>query len=285
VKVAFIGLGAMGYPMAGRLAGSFDTQVWNRNTEVAERHSAEFGSTVVAFEQVAAADVILSCVTTSGVVREIVDRIAPALRPGTIWVDCTSGELALSREIAAGLAGSGVDYLDAPVSGMVHGARSGTLSILVGGPTEVLARVRPVLDVLGSAVIHVGPVGCGHLAKAANNSLLATSMWAAAEALGIMQAHGITTEVALDAINASSGRSNVTEHFLPESVLPDIARSPFELGTMTKDITNLVRAARGDRAVPLLSGVEALFAQLTADLGWASAAKETYRAIQLGAPA
>jgi 3-hydroxyisobutyrate dehydrogenase len=301
VKVGFIGLGTMGYPMAGRLAAVFDTSVWNRTAGVAQRHAAEFASTAVALDEVVAVDVIVSCLTVSGVVRDVVDSVLPRLRAGTVWVDCTSGELALSREIADALAARGVSYLDAPVSGMVHGARSGTLSILIGGDAVVLDQVRPVLDVLGSNVIHVGAVGCGHLAKAANNSLLSTAMWAAAEALATLERYGIAPETALAAINVSSGRSYVSQHFLPECVLDDAPRSPFELGTTTKDITNLVRAAGGDvatgraaatdessttaRSIPLLFMVERLFSHLTGELGPQTDAVETYHAIQGGAPA
>jgi 3-hydroxyisobutyrate dehydrogenase len=301
VRVGFIGLGAMGYPMAGRLAAVFETSVWNRTTDVSQRHAAEFASGAAALEDVVDVDVIVSCLSVSGVVRDVVDSVLPALKAGTIWVDCTSGEYALSREIADVLATRGVSYLDAPVSGMVHGARSGTLSILVGGDAAVLEQVQPVLDVLGSNVIHVGPIGCGHLTKAANNSLLSTAMWAAAEALAVLERHGIAPETALAAINVSSGRSYVSQQFLPECVLSDAPRSPFELGTTAKDVTNLVHAAgragpdgapatstegsTTDRSIPLLVMVERLFSHLTGELGPHTDAVKTYHAIQHGAPA
>jgi 3-hydroxyisobutyrate dehydrogenase len=267
--VGWIGLGAMGYPMAGRATSRFRTLVWNRTGSVAERHADEYGSVSVSLEQAVAADVVLSCLSDTAAVARIVDATASALVPGTIWVDCTSGAPAASREVAQRLAGLGVDYLDAPVSGMVRGARAGTLTMLIGGDPAVLARVQTVLRTMAEKIVHVGPVGTGHLAKAANNSLFAISFWAAAEALGGLAAAGVPVPAALEAINASSGRSYLTERFLAECVLTEPPAPGYRLGQSTIDIGLLIDAlaTSGAGRPRLLAAVHSWYAEVAARVG------------------
>jgi len=133
-KVAFIGLGAMGYPMAGHLARRFPTLVWNRTFEKALRHQEEFGSEAVPLERVAEARVIFTCLPTTREVYEVAEALYPYLREGTYWVDATSGEPEASRRLAERLREKGVTYLDAPVSGGTSGAEAGTLTVMLGGP-------------------------------------------------------------------------------------------------------------------------------------------------------
>jgi len=141
-KVAFLGLGAMGYPMAAHLARRFPTLVWNRTFEKALRHQAEFGSEAVPLERVAEAGVIFTCLPTTLEVAQVAERLLPHLRPGTYWVDATSGDPGESRRLAEQLQERGVVYLDAPVSGGTAGAEAGTLTVMLGGPEEAVERVR-----------------------------------------------------------------------------------------------------------------------------------------------
>ena len=142
-----------------------------------------------------------------------------AIAGGATLVDCTSGDPATSRRIAARLAEHGVDFLDAPVSGGVSGAEKGTLTVMVGGDAAVLERVRPVLEAFGKKIVHCGDVGAGDAVKAVNNALLAVHIWSTAEGLAALAKAGVEAEVALDVINASSGRSNASMNLFPERVL------------------------------------------------------------------
>lgn len=237
MRSAWIGLGAMGRPMAAHLAAAGPTIVWNRTGEVAERHAADHGSTAAAeLPQVAAADVVFSCLPTTAEVVDVADRLRDTLRPDTVWVDCTSGEPAASRGLAEGLAERGVTYLDAPVSGGTNGAGAGTLTVMVGGPEEAVERVRPLLDAFASRVVHVGPVGAGHAVKAVNNTLLAVDLWAAGEGLLALVRQGVPAGTALEVINGSSGRSNATENLIPQRVVTREFPVTFALGLLAKDV-------------------------------------------------
>ena len=251
-KVAFIGLGAMGYPMAGHLARRFPTLVWNRTFEKALRHQEEFGSEAVPLERVAEARVIFTCLPTTREVYEVAEALYPYLREGTYWVDATSGEPEASRRLAERLREKGVTYLDAPVSGGTSGAEAGTLTVMLGGPEEAVERVRPFLA-YAKKVVHVGPVGAGHAVKAINNALLAVNLWAAGEGLLALVKQGVSAEKALEVINASSGRSNATENLIPQRVLTRAFPKTFALGLLVKDLGIAMGVLDGEKAPsPLL---------------------------------
>ena len=236
-KVAFLGLGAMGYPMACNLQrAGFPTLVWNRTEAKAAANAAACGTSAVNLEEAAAAEFIFSCLPTSAEVAALVERLREHLRPGTVWVDCTSGDPEASRRIAAELAGKNVAFLDAPVSGGTSGAEEGTLTVMVGGPAEAFEQVRPALAAVGRKVVHVGPVGAGHALKAINNTLLAANLWAAGEGLAALVKQGVDPNVALAVINASSGRSNATENLIPERVVTRAWPNTFKLGLLAKDV-------------------------------------------------
>ncbi|ADR37226.1 6-phosphogluconate dehydrogenase NAD-binding protein [Oceanithermus profundus DSM 14977] len=236
-KVAFLGLGAMGYPMACNLQrAGFPTLVWNRTAKKAEEHASACGTTAASLEAAAMADVIFSCLPTSAEVAELVARMRPHLHSGSVWVDCTSGDPEASRRIARDLSELGVAFLDAPVSGGTTGAEEGTLTVMVGGSEETFERVRPVLEAVGRKIVHVGPVGAGHALKAVNNTLLAVNLWAAGEGLAALVKQGVDPRVALAVINASSGRSNATENLIPERVVTRAWPNTFKLGLLTKDV-------------------------------------------------
>ncbi len=236
-KVAFLGLGAMGYPMACNLQrAGFPTLVWNRTKATAAANAAACGTSAVDLEEAAAAEIIFSCLPTSAEVAALVEQLSEHLRPGTVWVDCTSGDPEASRRIAAELAGKNVAFLDAPVSGGTSGAEEGALTVMVGGAAEAFERVRQALAAVGRKVVHVGPVGAGHALKAINNTLLAVNLWAAGEGLAALVKQGVDPNVALAVINASSGRSNATENLIPERVVTRAWPHTFKLGLLAKDV-------------------------------------------------
>ncbi|HYR28062.1 MAG TPA: NAD(P)-dependent oxidoreductase, partial [Thermoanaerobaculia bacterium] len=172
MKIAFIGLGAMGFPMARHLAKEHDVLVWNRTREKAEKHAAEEGSRLANdLAECATAEVIVTILPTSKEVDEIVDRLLPHVQPGTLWIDATSGDPNVSRLTAQRLAEKGVEFVDAPVTGAVVGATNATLTIMIGGSAEAFARAKEILRLNGKTLIHVGPVGSGHAIKVLTNSI------------------------------------------------------------------------------------------------------------------
>jgi 3-hydroxyisobutyrate dehydrogenase len=261
---AFLGLGAMGWPMAARLARHAAgtggrALVWNRTRAKADAHAREFGSGAVELGDVIAADVIFSCLPTSAEVDGVLDRLDGTLRPGTVWVDCTSGQPDAARRQAARLAGQAVAFLDAPVSGGPGGAEAGTLSVMVGGDADVLERVRGDLAFAGK-VVHLGGAGAGFAVKAINNTLMAANLWAAGEGLAALARSGVDLHAALSVINASSGRSYASEALIPQRVLTREFPLTFQLGLLAKDTgvaADVVRGVKG--SAPVLMQIEALY--------------------------
>jgi len=265
LRVAFLGLGAIGAPMARHLANDrFDLAVWNRTGEKALAFAGSGRARVAATPAEAAdgAEVVVTCLPTSREVVEVLDGgrgLLAGLAPGSVMVDCTSGDPPTSRRTAARLAERNVAFVDAPVSGGVSGAEKGTLTVMCGGDTAAIARARPVLEAFGSRIVHCGGVGAGHAVKAVNNALLAVHLWSAAEGLAALARAGVDPSVALDVINSSSGRSNASENLFPERVLTRAFPRTFRLALLDKDVGIAVDFARDVNApAPLL--------QLTAEL-------------------
>jgi 3-hydroxyisobutyrate dehydrogenase len=267
--IGFVGLGAMGRPMAAHLAGVAPTLVWNRTAAVAVAHAGEHGSRAVDdLTDLAGCEVIATCLPTTAEVVDVAAVLAPVLDAGTVWIDHTSGDPAASRELAADLAGRGIAYLDAPVSGGTDGAEAGRLTIMVGGTAEVLEDVRWALEAVGERIVHVGPLGAGHATKAVNNALLATSLRAAAEGLVALTLAGVPASKALEVINASSGASFASQRLLPERVVTREFTPTFVLPLLAKDV-RLAGQVLTDAEVdaPVLRLVEELTDAAAADLG------------------
>jgi 3-hydroxyisobutyrate dehydrogenase len=264
--VAFLGLGAIGRPMAARLAAApgISLVVWNRTTERARTFAAETGARYAATPAEAArgADVVITCFPVSADVDAVLDGaegVLAGLPRGALFVDCTSGDPATSRRIAARLAEHDVGFLDAPVSGGTIGAEQGTLTVMVGGDAALLERARPVLETFGRKIVHCGDVGTGDALKAVNNALLAIHVWSTAEGLAALAKAGVSADIALDVINASSGRSNASMNLFPDRVLTRAFPRTFRLALLDKDVRIAAGVAREHNVpAPLL--------QLTADL-------------------
>lgn len=239
MKVAFLGLGAIGAPMAAHLTDErFDLTVWNRTGEKARAFAEEHG--VYAEEKIAdavrEADVIITCLPSSREVHSILDSIISGIQRGALMIDCTSGDPATSRKIASKLAEKGVGFVDAPVSGGVKGAVAGTLTVMCGGDEKDVERARPVLQAFGKKIIRCGDVGAGDAVKAMNQALLAIHIWSAGEALAALAKLGVSAEVALDVINGSSGRSNSSENLFPERVIGRKYPRTFKIALLDKDV-------------------------------------------------
>jgi 3-hydroxyisobutyrate dehydrogenase len=210
LAVGFIGLGAMGRGMtrnlhrAGMLRG-----VWNRTAARAAELAAELGCLAVAgpAQLAAQCDVMVLCVSADADVLEVVDAIAPALRAGSIVVDCSTVSAGTAREAERRLAAHRVDFLDAPVSGGVEGARDATLAIMVGGDAQAFERAKPVLAAMGRAVTHFGPSGAGQAAKATNQIMCAGIIQAVGEAMAFAKAEGLPLGALIETLGKGAGSS------------------------------------------------------------------------------
>jgi 3-hydroxyisobutyrate dehydrogenase len=263
LSVAFLGLGAIGRPIAKRIAAAtFPLTVWNRTADRAAAFAREHGARHAknAAEAVAGADVVITCLSTSLDVEQVLEAgLLQGIKSGATLLDCTSGDPATSRRIAERLSPKKVGFIDAPVSGGVRGAEEGTLTVMCGGDADDLARVRPVIEAFGKKIVHCGPVGAGDAVKAMNQALLALTIWGTGEALVALSKSGVSARVALEVINASSGRSNASMNLFPERVLTRAFPRTFRLALLDKDARIAAQIARDER-------VPAPLTQLAADL-------------------
>lgn len=235
--VGFVGLGKMGAPMARRLLDAgydivgVDPVVSARNDLIAA------GGRVVSSAAEISADVVILMLPDSDVVERVLFEggLVDVLARGAIVVDMSSSAPLRTRQVADTLRSRGLRMVDAPVSGGVRGAQSGTLTIMVGGDAADVAEVTSIIDRLG-ATRHVGGIGAGHALKALNNLLSATHLWATSEALLVGERFGLDPAVMLDAINTSSGRSGSTEKKWPDFVLSGRFDSGFTAALMAKDV-------------------------------------------------
>lgn len=251
--IGFVGLGKMGFPMAGRLAAAgFALKVYDREHRLIEQFTAEhqaIGSRS-AGEAAQGSDVIITMLPDSKAVQAAVlglgesDGMATFLTPGSILVDMSSSAPLATRELGKWLSSKGVQMLDAPVSGGVSKARDGTLAIMVGGDPEVLERCRPVLAAIGGRILHGGPLGSGHAVKALNNMLSAAGFIAAAEVLLVGRRFGLDPKIMNDIFNASTGRNNSTENKIEKYVLSRSFSSGFSMDLMLKDLDTAINLAR-----------------------------------------
>ena len=213
MRVAFIGLGVMGYPMAGYLArAGHDTVVYNRTTATAERWVAEFGGASAPTPRQAAegADIVFSCVGNDDDVREVLlgeNGVLAGIGDGGIVVDHTTASATIAREIFEKAAGNGVGFLDAPVSGGQAGAENGQLTVMVGGDPDVFDRARPVIDCYAKAITLIGPVGSGQLAKMVNQICIAGVVQGLSEGLHFAQRAGLDPAVVIESISKGAAQS------------------------------------------------------------------------------
>lgn len=217
-KIAFLGLGVMGAPMAGHLARKgFAVTVWNRTTARAaalqNRLRQEGLSITVASSAAEAAkgqDVVLTCVGNDQDLAEVVLGEAGALaamQPGALFVDHTTVSPAIARRIADTAARAGVLSLDAPVSGGQAGAENGKLAIMCGGSAQAMDRARPVLDAYAARIVHVGDAGAGQATKAVNQICIAGTLAGLSEAVRFAQGAGLAMDKVLEAISGGAAQS------------------------------------------------------------------------------
>jgi 3-hydroxyisobutyrate dehydrogenase len=221
MRVGFIGLGAMGSHMArnlhraGMLAG-----VWNRSAEKARSLAAELNTSAPdsPAELAASADALVLCVSADQDVLDVVNALAPGIKPGTLVMDCSTVGSETARKGAQILAARQALFLDCPVSGGTEGARDATLAIMVGGTEEAFDRARPVLAALGKTITHFGPTGSGQAAKATNQIMCAGIIEAVSEAMAFAKAQGLPLDRVVDTLGKGAGSSWYFVHRAPNMV-------------------------------------------------------------------
>ena len=241
MKCAFIGLGVMGYPMAGYLQkAGHEVTVYNRTAAKAEAWVAEYGGQSAATPAAAAAnaEVAFCCVGNDDDVRAVTvetDGILDGLASGSLLVDHTTASATVAREVAEAAAAKGVDFLDAPLSGGQAGAESGQLTIMVGGDPDVYERALPLLDCYAKACTRIGPVGDGQRAKMVNQVCIAGVVQGLSEALHLAKRGGLDIAAVIGAISKGAAQSWQMENRW-ETMVNDEFEFGFAVEWMRKDL-------------------------------------------------
>ncbi|QEY32816.1 NAD(P)-dependent oxidoreductase [Synechococcus sp. RSCCF101] len=260
----FIGLGALGAPMAQRwLQAGVSLWVHNRSRE-RERPLAVAGARRAAnpAELAAGCRLVGLCLSDDAAVETVLQQARPALQTGSLVIDFSTIAPATSRRMAASLEPLGVHYIDAPVTGGTEGAAAGTLSVLVGGRAEDLERARPLLEIVGGRISHLGPVGAGQEAKAVNQVLVAGSYAAVAEAMALGERLGLPMEQVIAALSSGAAGSWALDH-RAKGMLARRFPLGFRLTLHHKDL-GIALAAAGDLPLPVTRLVARLEAELIA---------------------
>ncbi|MDP5218003.1 NAD(P)-dependent oxidoreductase [Ruegeria sp. 2205SS24-7] len=269
LKVAVLGTGLMGFPMARNLcSGGFDIAVWNRSADKAAP-LAGFGARVAATaaDAVAGAHVVISMLSDGAAVLDLAGQedLRAALGQGATWIDMSSTKPQEARALATSLQQIGVQVLDAPVSGGTRGAEQASLAIMVGGAPEVLEHARPVLQALGRPV-HVGPTGSGQLAKLANQTIVAITIGAVAEATLLLEAGGADVAAVRDALKGGFADSTILQQHGARMSARDFAPGgPSHL--QVKDLDNALAEAEGlSLVLPTASAIRDRFQRYVSGL-------------------
>ncbi|WP_158743807.1 NAD(P)-dependent oxidoreductase [Acidisphaera sp. L21] len=266
-RIAFVGIGNMGWPMAANLVkAGFDVAVCDAVPDRAAKFQDEIGGTACADAAAAAknADAIVTILPTSKHVAAVVAAIKPNLSPGALVIEMSSGVPGITRTLATELEAAGAAMIDCPVSGGVPRARTGELAILAGGDSALIDRADPVLKAMGNSVHRCGGIGNAQAMKALNNLVSAGGFLIGIEALLIGQRFGLDPAMMVDVLNASTGMTNSSQKKFKQFVLSRRFDSGFGLDLMVKDLGIALEVGR-DTATPTP------FAALCKEL-WASAA-------------
>jgi 3-hydroxyisobutyrate dehydrogenase len=264
-RIGFIGIGVMGFPMARNLLrAGFSVRAFNRTRSKAEA-LREHGAEVVDSPAAAAdgAEAVITCVGDSPDVRHVLlgtGGVCETLEPGTLAIDMSTISPAMTREVAAAVEARGGVYLDAPVSGGLIGAETGTLAIMCGGSDEAFRRAQPLLEAMGKTIVHCGPVGFGQLTKLCNQILCGLNLLGVCEALVLAEKVGLDLSKLLQATTAGAAGSWALAHLGEKMRNRDFAPA-FMIDLQQKDLRLVLeQAAAGNLALPGTSLVSQLLA-------------------------
>jgi len=268
MRTAFIGLGVMGYPMAGHLAKSgHDVTVYNRTTAKAEAWCQEFGGQSAATPAEAArdAEIVFSCVGNDDDVREVLlgdDGVLAGITSGSMIVDHTTASATVAREVATIAADKAVGFLDAPVSGGQAGAENGQLTVMVGGTADDFERAAPVIDCCAKAITHIGSVGAGQLAKMVNQICIAGVVQGLAEGLHFAKKAGLDPAVVIESISKGAAQSWQMENRW-QTMVNDEFEFGFAVDWMRKDLAiALDEASQNGANLELTRLVDQFYAEI-----------------------
>ena len=242
-NILFIGLGNLGSALSIKIAEANNQLIiYDLNLQVRDEIEKKHPNlnAVDIPEGFTEADVVMTCLPNSKDVQSVVDlaiRNSKNLEKIRYWIDTTSGSPKLSRQIAAQLQEYQVDYLDCAVSGGPKGAKSGSLTAMIGGNEEAFHAVKKLIQSFAKNLVYLGLVGSGHAVKAVNNTLLAANILCVAEAMITLKSFDVPLEKALSAINTSSGRSWVSQQRFPDHVLSRTFDYGFSFGLHCKDVS------------------------------------------------
>lgn len=267
-KVAFLGLGVMGYPMAGHLArAGHQVTVYNRNAAKAAQWIAQYGGRSAPTAAAAAADaeLVMMCVGNDNDVRTVAcgpEGALAGIRPGAILVDHTTASARVAREVEAAATAKSVGFLDAPVSGGQAGAENGKLTIMVGGTPEIFARAEDVLAHYARAVTLMGPCGSGQLTKMVNQICIAGMVQALSEGINFAERAGLDVERVLDVISKGAAQSWHMEN-RGKTMAADQFEFGFAVDWMRKDLDICLAESRANGAVlPVTALVDQFYARV-----------------------
>jgi 3-hydroxyisobutyrate dehydrogenase len=268
MKVAFLGLGVMGYPMAGHLQkGGHDVTVYNRNGAKAKQWQGEYGGSTAATPAEAAKDqeIVFCCVGRDSDLREVTlgaNGAFNAMKKGSLFVDHTTASAGIARELAAQAEKRGFDFVDAPVSGGQAGAVNGKLGIMCGGSEAAYARAEPVMAVYTKLAKRLGPAGSGQLTKMANQICIAGTVQGMAEAFSLMRAAGLDVEAVVDVISKGAAQSWQMENRYKTMNAGEFNHG-FAVEWMRKDLAiALDEARRQGVSLPVTALVDQFYAEV-----------------------
>ena len=273
-SLGFAGVGLMGLPMCQRLlAAGYGLWVWNRSPEKCQA-LVDAGARLAASpaELAQQVDMVLLCLADTAVVRDVVfgdQGVATGGRQGQLLVDFSSLEPGATREMAAQLGAlCGMGWLDAPVSGGTAGAQAGTLAIMVGGEVADLARARPVLEVLGQRVTHMGGVGAGQVTKACNQMIVACNALVIAEVIALAERSGVDAGLIAQALAGGFADSKPLQILAPQMAESRFAPVKWHVRTLLKDLDGAVKFSREQGAATPLTGLAAQLMRLHGSQGY-----------------
>jgi 3-hydroxyisobutyrate dehydrogenase-like beta-hydroxyacid dehydrogenase len=253
MRTAFIGLGVMGYPMAGFLSkAGHDVVVYNRTASKADSWTRQFGGSSAATPAAAAesADIVFCCVGNDNDVREVIlgkTGVLNGISPGALIVDHTTASATIAREIHVRAAEKAVGFLDAPVSGGQAGAENGQLAVMIGGDPNVFERAAPVIDSYAKAITHIGPTGSGQLAKMVNQICIAGLIQGLSEGLDFAERAGLEPAVVIESISKGAAQSWQMENRWRTMVDGEFDFG-FAVDWMRKDLAIALEEARSNGA-------------------------------------
>ncbi len=267
--IGFVGIGAMGTPMAANLVkAGYPLVIYDadpaRTASFASTHKVEVAGSLVELGR--GSDIVITMLPDGKIVRKVLcgdndgfqNCVAAGLKSGATVIDMSSSSPLGTRELAVLLEQRGVKLIDAPVSGGVKRAVTAELAIMAGGEPALFEQCRPLLEKMGTQIFHAGPLGAGHAIKALNNYVSAAGLVAASEAVIVGQRFGLDPEKVVDILNASTGMNNTTKVKVKQFMLSGAFNAGFSMGLMAKDLRTALEIAQS------VHGPDAMAAQTVA---------------------